>query len=529
MAKVRVPVLGTVGKSIRVDPNATTGAQIGEDLQLPDGSIPTLKELAIALYIAQPPEGTLTISIDQTSSGGPAGPIFEADIIDADILARVAHDELITGDWDFRDTIRISDAGGTDWLDMTHTGTAFQFEFTNTTAVNFSGPSIEYNFDQLVRVQQGLTVLGGNSLIIADATFTASGDFSHDGTDFNSDFPNTTDWNITGISGFMLLDAAFIRIHDSDNDAWIQFAHDGTDINTTFANTTAWNISGVTLIDAGLVDAEFQNMAVDRLEFFSGVGATLVDLNHDGTDFNADFTSTTDWNITGLTGFMLLDAAFIRIHDSDNDAWIQFAHDGVDINTTFANTTAWNISGITLIDAGLVDAEFQSVAVDQLEFLSGVGATLVDFNHDGTDFNTDFTSTTDWSISGLSGSLNLSGFTALNLDGPIIALDSDLVRVKGERVTGLADDTSHSFTSINGQEQGIWLVYSITDADAFFAIVVSDAAGNIFQVSAGTSTSTGTSNPDVDGNLNVFTQAGNLRIRNRTGSTMSFNAIQFGT
>ena len=49
MAKIKIPIPGTVGKSVRVDPDANEGATIGRDLRLPDGSVPTLAALAAAL------------------------------------------------------------------------------------------------------------------------------------------------------------------------------------------------------------------------------------------------------------------------------------------------------------------------------------------------------------------------------------------------------------------------------------------------------------------------------------------------
>ncbi len=45
MAKVKIPVAGTIGKTISFDPDATVGATIGEDLKLPDGTTPSLAEL----------------------------------------------------------------------------------------------------------------------------------------------------------------------------------------------------------------------------------------------------------------------------------------------------------------------------------------------------------------------------------------------------------------------------------------------------------------------------------------------------
>lgn len=47
--KVRVPILGTVGKSISLNPNATDGATIGTNLHLSDGSTPTIEQLRLIL------------------------------------------------------------------------------------------------------------------------------------------------------------------------------------------------------------------------------------------------------------------------------------------------------------------------------------------------------------------------------------------------------------------------------------------------------------------------------------------------
>jgi hypothetical protein len=46
VAKVRVAVLGTVGKAVFLDPDATNGATIGLNLRLPNGYVPSLEELA---------------------------------------------------------------------------------------------------------------------------------------------------------------------------------------------------------------------------------------------------------------------------------------------------------------------------------------------------------------------------------------------------------------------------------------------------------------------------------------------------
>lgn len=49
--KIKVPIFGTIGKSVPIDTTATPGATIGTDLKLPDGSVPSLSGLAKALGV----------------------------------------------------------------------------------------------------------------------------------------------------------------------------------------------------------------------------------------------------------------------------------------------------------------------------------------------------------------------------------------------------------------------------------------------------------------------------------------------
>lgn len=59
--KARVPVLGTVGKSLLIDPKATVGATIGTDLRLEDGSVPTLAQLKTLFADDAPPAVANTV------------------------------------------------------------------------------------------------------------------------------------------------------------------------------------------------------------------------------------------------------------------------------------------------------------------------------------------------------------------------------------------------------------------------------------------------------------------------------------
>jgi len=61
MPKVRVAIAGTIGKSVRFESDATIGSQIGTDLRLPDGTVPTMAEL-IALFTAAVDTGDNTLA-----------------------------------------------------------------------------------------------------------------------------------------------------------------------------------------------------------------------------------------------------------------------------------------------------------------------------------------------------------------------------------------------------------------------------------------------------------------------------------
>ncbi|KKL96301.1 hypothetical protein LCGC14_1845860, partial [marine sediment metagenome] len=53
MSRVRVPIANTINKTVDIESKATIGAQIGVDLKLPDGTTPSLTELATALGVTE--------------------------------------------------------------------------------------------------------------------------------------------------------------------------------------------------------------------------------------------------------------------------------------------------------------------------------------------------------------------------------------------------------------------------------------------------------------------------------------------
>jgi hypothetical protein len=189
-------------------------------------------------------------------------------------------------------TLTIYDSSGSDSLAMSHDDTDFLFAFTQTQQALFTGVTASYQFDETVAIvksgsssfsvndtsgsaitaqlfpaslqQSGagagdffftgmdtLRLLGGKEFHLVDSTSSDWLAMSHNGTDVDFDYQNTTNHNFN--------DGVVVKIWDSTDADSVAFAHDGTDLNTTFPDgtTTDWNISGITAIQAGTVDADF--------------------------------------------------------------------------------------------------------------------------------------------------------------------------------------------------------------------------------------------------------------------------------
>lgn len=73
----------------------------------------------------------------------------------------------------------------------------------------------------------------------------------------------------------------------------------------------------------------------------------------------------------------------LSIWDSTNLDLARFSHDDTDFNTVFTTTADWNITGITTIQAGTVDADFDEITGTGATFdLSAVSAPSYSFTSD---------------------------------------------------------------------------------------------------------------------------------------------------
>jgi hypothetical protein len=79
--------------------------------------------------------------------------------------------------------------------------------------------------------------------------------------------------------------------------------------------------------------------------------ADSIKMDHDGTDFNAAFTGTTDWNITGLTGVILPDCNIEGLN-ANGPAFINEAASGT--NPTLAPDKSDDDTGIGTAGADIL-------------------------------------------------------------------------------------------------------------------------------------------------------------------------------
>jgi hypothetical protein len=145
--------------------------------------------------------------------------------------------------------------------------------------------------------------------------------------------------------------AGSLAITDATEVDSVTFDHDGTDFNTTFVTTTDWNITGITSIQAGTVDADFD--AITATSYGGITEANLVDKTAAETvSGDWTFSGTLDVSaatFTGLSSDDLSDVASIAMLDeaeSVTNEWT-FVRSGVSsFPITLEKGGASNYSGI---------------------------------------------------------------------------------------------------------------------------------------------------------------------------------------
>ena len=106
--KVKIPVIGTVGKTVFIDPTATRGATLGMDVFTPDGRVGTPNTVRewLGLTLLSPP------GVEEDTAGGTQHHRLLQGLKlgdDHPQYTQWVQDEDITGQWDFQNITRFAD------------------------------------------------------------------------------------------------------------------------------------------------------------------------------------------------------------------------------------------------------------------------------------------------------------------------------------------------------------------------------------------------------------------------------------
>lgn len=323
-------------------------------------------------------------------------------------------------------TLRVSDSTDADYAEFSHDGTNFNIDSVNTTYINFN--------DAIVDVFQGLRVRDGKVVTIFDVTDAKNAQFSHDSTDFNTSFTNTTDWNVkSGVEW---------KLWNSGETSHFRALH----TTQTVLDSTAGNFV-------------FRATATSTsMQFYVG-----------GTTEPDEILRLTDG-----TGALVRNGNELRVYDADDTDYAAFSHNGTDFNTTYANTGYANYTGLTSGYSWTVNGTEKMVLGQNYLNIKGdadlriYDATDTDtaiFNHDGTNFNTTFSGTTKWNVSiGLAADyFQLQNVTSTNIASVTHAINTDAGKVAGAMIW---DSTNNKIKVATGSaDASTWV-----DADGTNAV-----------------------------------------------------------
>lgn len=187
-------------------------------------------------------------------------------------------------------------------------------------------------------------------------------------------FPTAGSTTFAGLSDVNIAAAQFEWMLRYDGNTWSVF-----DFDTESRSIDAtWSFGGLVTFQENVLLGPGKS-----LFFFDPDEAFVLDMSHDGTDFNADFTDTTDWNITGLTA---IQAGTV---DVDFDAVTATSYGGIleanllDKSAAETVTGDWIFSGLLTVPVATVTAHEAAINHDAL--LNFVAAEHIDWSVTGAE------------------------------------------------------------------------------------------------------------------------------------------------
>ena len=218
---------------------------------------------------------------------------------------------------------------------------------------------VQLDFTTSLNITENTWVRSGHDIRVYDSSNTDYILIQDSGSNSQINTNNNPIQVNSGGNLFELTTGTEFRIRNSGNTDWAQFDHDGTDFNAAFTNTADWNITGLSgkvEIDAGL-----DIIGGHTFHIFDTTNTDSLEMIHNGTNFNSTFTNTTNWDIIGLnTALQLRDGAKFRIFNSTDTDYAQFHHDGTDFFLNFVNTTWFRVNSSNTATGALYLQGFES-------------------------------------------------------------------------------------------------------------------------------------------------------------------------
>ena len=200
----------------------------------------------------------------------------------------------------------------------------------------------------------------GKYLRIYDATNSDYSNFVHNGTDFETTFQSTADWDIYDLTAFNVRDGGVIRAYDGTNAEFVTVRSPGGGVGRLESSNALYlSANGATTLQLFGNSAQFISGQILRV--FDATNADRIEFSHNGT--NGVITTNAGDILFQPAGNTvdILNGAELRIRDATNADNAEFSHNGTDFVTNFTNTGKWQINTDVSI-VGYIDIEDGSTA-----------------------------------------------------------------------------------------------------------------------------------------------------------------------
>jgi hypothetical protein len=158
-----------------------------------------------------------------------------------------------------------------------------------------------------VQSSMSIDILAGQQLTVRDSTNADTITFQHSGTDANTTFVGTTDWNVIGLTGdFWVRDGAGLKISDAGDTDFAVFSHNGSNFITSFTSTSNWDVTGLSA--ALRLYNNSYNMQGFSHRWYGAGGTNAVTMNHNDTDFvvTTSAVQTGDFSLIGFASVTMV-------------------------------------------------------------------------------------------------------------------------------------------------------------------------------------------------------------------------------